>query len=422
MDTPCIMHARMTRILSSLVFAGGLMACNASLGNSVDESLIDDPNLEDPIVDDDPPVVVPFQPSNIGAELIGTGQAPLVLDDPGDIIEIDTTNNVILVDGNPLDLTGIEITVVSQGDPALPELTVFSATDLVVTPNTIVAAFGDRALVFALSGSATIEGFVALTGGLRSFSDHGAGGFLGGNDDNIDGSGPGGGKNGGVADTGGGGAGHVALGGIGGARANTPGGDGGIVHGEETLVPLVGGSGGGRGGDLGGPGGGGGGAIQISAVDSITISGATGGINAGGGGGRSSGDDDGGGGAGAGGAILLEAPTVTIDTGFVTANGGGGGSGGNDLTRGNNGQTGRTDGIVAAGGLRAGEGAAGGDGGLGNNPLGLPGQDSSDQENIDENAGGGGGASGRIAVRANSLQTTNAVISPTATNFGLVSN
>jgi len=80
------------------------------------------------------------------------------------------------------------------------------------------------------------------------------------------------------------GGGHAAVGGMVGPAFNTTltGGDGGASYGGPTLVPLVGDSGG-----AGSPqakGGGGGGAIQIVAVESITIGGGAtlGGINAGG--------------------------------------------------------------------------------------------------------------------------------------------
>lgn len=163
---------------------------------------------------------------------------------------------------------------------------------------------------------------------------------------------------------------------------------GGATYGNETLVPLLGGSGGGS-----ENGGAGGGALQLVAALEIQV-GITGVVDAGGGGGR-----NGGGGGGSGGALLLEAPSVTIE-GVLAANGGGGGqstggSGGNDAT---------------PNATRAlGEGAThGGEGSAADEPNGSAG----DYVNNNDVPGGGGGA-GRIRINTlDGTATISGTISP----------
>ena len=98
--------------------------------------------------------------------------------------------------------------------------------------------------------------------------------------------------------------------------------------GNDKLIPLLGGGGGAAGGGAN-PGGAGGGAIQISSATKITIEN-TGEISAGGGPGLSTrvSEDRGysGGGGGAGGAILLEAPDVNLLGALLYVNGGSGAS------------------------------------------------------------------------------------------------
>ena len=141
--------------------------------------------------------------------------------------------------------------------------------------------------------------------------------------------------------TGGGGGGFGAMGGMGGTQGDAMGatpGARGPVHGSGTLIPLrpgCPGGAGGFGGLLKNHGGNGGGALEIASATMIDV---TGKILAGGGGGDGgdasamgcvNGCGQGGAGGGAGGAILLEAPTVTIESNAsVCATGGGGGGGG----------------------------------------------------------------------------------------------
>ena len=136
------------------------------------------------------------------------------------------------------------------------------------------------------------------------------------------GNGPGGGATGGSSlissgyGASGGGGGFGAAGG-----AGVYGGAGGSIYGQETLLPMVGGSGGG--GGSAGPsfngsgGGGGGGAITIASSTSIIMgkSGIGGGLiqaDGGMGGASASTGSGGGGGSGSGGAIRLVADTLTL--------------------------------------------------------------------------------------------------------------
>ncbi len=108
----------------------------------------------------------------------------------------------------------------------------------------------------------------------------------------------------------------------GGGLGSSGGNDGAAPSFDEALVPLIGGVSGGA--SCSAPGGGGGGALQISAGQTITVTGV---ISAGGGGGNGGPSDCAGTGGGSGGVVLLEAPEVSA-TGKVLANGGGGGGGG----------------------------------------------------------------------------------------------
>lgn len=205
-----------------------------------------------------------------------------------------------------------------------------------------------------------------------------------------------------VCDSGGGGGGHASVGAVGGdvpsciARSA-----GGTVIGDPNITMLLGGGTGGAGvsGGCGVPGGGGGGgALQLSAADALVISGTVLAGGGGGSGGPECGDGDAGGGAGggAGGAIFLEAPSIAID-GVLIANGGGGGGGGNGLI--GNGPVGRggegESGIQispARGGIPPAQNA--GAGGTGGTEDTLPGTGKSGSNN----AGGGGGAVGRVVI------------------------
>jgi hypothetical protein len=223
----------------------------------------------------------------------------------------------------------------------------------------------------------------------------------------------------GAPDGGGGGGGGTGAGGTGGSvtlnNVVTPGGDGGGTGCmADALEPLVGGSGGGGGGpgaSLAMPRGGGGGGFQLSVGGDLTIGGTitmAGGGGDGGGSGTGSGGAAAGAGGGAGGAILVEATAITI-TGALAANGGGGGGGGVNVQVGTEGENGRADAVAAGGGSGAGTSGAGGAGGCGSASA-QPGTSVTGSLN----AGGGGGGYGRIFLRAATLATDAATISPAA--------
>ncbi|MEM6958790.1 MAG: hypothetical protein AAF645_24115 [Myxococcota bacterium] len=216
------------------------------------------------------------------------------------------------------------------------------------------------------------------------------------------------------------------IGGAGGSFAAAGGNPGSAApFGSEALVPLLGGMNG-QNSCNSRPGGGGGGAVQISAGQTLTVSGAVeafGGGAAGGLGGR--GLCLGGAGGGSGGAILLEAPSVDV-TGRLNAGGGGGGGGGNnDGVDGGNGANGRGGGIggpaldvicsiggVAVGGV-GGRGSATAEGGAGTEGDVA----SCFSGNFYTGGGGGGGSAGRIRVNTTTGCLCTGTFNPAAT-FG----
>ncbi len=225
---------------------------------------------------------------------------------------------------------------------------------------------------------------------------------------------------------GGGGGGHHGAGGNGGIGdiVNPATGTAGIGGGALATLPLLlGGCGGARGGRgdsgfAGGIGGRGGGAIQLTARNSLTI---TGKVHAGGEGGagatasgNNNGDGDGGGGGGgAGGMIGLDAPVVMVALGAVIAvNGGGGGGGADDQPgmRGASGAIASTRAMGGTGGAMTGD--PGGPGAAGAILVGGTGTGTGNDG--EDGAGGGGGGVGWIVVRSPS-PTLNGTLSPLAT-------
>ncbi len=210
--------------------------------------------------------------------------------------------------------------------------------------------------------------------------------------------------------SGGGGGGFQGTGGRGGiGDAGAPGVGGGAV----AAPLLLGGCPGGRGGNgdqaNGGVGGAGGGAVQLTARQSITISGK---VHAGGaGGGGSTGTDGGGGGGGSGGMVGLESPSITVRSGAVLAANGGGGGQGSDTAPGGVGQPGLADVTRAAGGTGGDGTSAGGPGSGGATLAGAPGTD-----NGDHGAGGAGGGAGYVVIKGGTRQIdAGAKVSPAAT-------
>ena len=215
---------------------------------------------------------------------------------------------------------------------------------------------------------------------------------------------------------GGGGGGFAAMGGAGGQGGTAAMSSGRAIGGAVLagFSPLrgscAGRKGGGANGGTPGVGGAAGGAIQITARDSITLSGSIRANGGGGGGGVATASPlctpsgicgAGGGGGGAGGLIFLEGPMVTIGSSArVCANGGGGGGGAGTM--------GGTAGIAAGGGLlcanaspMGGNGNGGGAGGAGGSVASAPGANGGDGNGAsDSSGGGGGGGVGRIGVHA----------------------
>jgi hypothetical protein len=222
-------------------------------------------------------------------------------------------------------------------------------------------------------------------------------------------------------DSGGGGGGFGGAGGAGQSVGAAVGGTAGVAYGTPQLVRLEGGSGGGdmSTGCSGREPGAGGGAIQLYTLGVITIGGSIR-VNGGGGGGghhncgslATSGT-----GGGAGGAIYVQGASVA-GTGLLLAQGGGGGgaSNFNTNTPGGDGANGAVTISAATGGT--GGGAATGevnDGGTGGYRDAAPPSLPTLSGNSYGNAGGGGGAVGRIVVRAASptaMSSPQAVILP----------
>ena len=289
-------------------------------------------------------------------------------------------------------------------------LGVFVFHRLAVPAAATLALTGTNPGVLLVGTTATIDGAIDGSAGCAGGGDPscpGPGGGTGGRDLAMPPTGCGAGGIGAAAtngtrdDGGGGGGGGGGNGGNGGTPPTAPGGAGGAACLAQDLQPLAGGSGGGislEGAALRfGHGGGGGGALQLSALDGVTIAGTIAMNGAGGEGAQpnTGGDAGGGSGGGAGGGILVEGPTVVLGpAAILAANGGGGGGGGAGNSGGTAGQPGSLGTLAAAGG--AGAGAAG-DGGAGGalSPA-APGV------SIAPNGGGGGGGAGRIVLRAHS--------------------
>lgn len=348
------------------------------------------------------PIIVDFTPSSLDQSLLTAATNRLALQDTDGEVTINTDNGQITRTSDMADLhpIGVGFQTIDQGN-GLPDIGVFTMTELDIEDGVTVVVVGSNALAFAVGGDATVRGVIDLRGGAVDVDDPGAGGYAGGTSTSCDGAGAGGGSAGAGVDVGGGGGGHEGVGGAGGARGASPGGAGGDAAGQISLVPLAGGGGGGcgYGSSMRGDGGGGGGAIQISARGTIRI-GATGAINAGGGGGGGGRADGGGGGGGAGGAVLLEGGRVVIN-GVVSVNGGGGGAGANAGTEGAAGDRGKASSTPASGGAASGEGTTGGNGAAGAAANGEAGTTASPPAT--DNAGGGGGAGGRIRLRSNDI-------------------
>lgn len=317
-------------------------------------------------------------------------------------------------DGSLVGKMGIPVNVVTTvlSQTGGPDVMVASVNNFTLEAGAYLDIVGDRPMLIAVNGTATIHG------------DVDANGFFGG-------AGPGGADtlttdcpaaqtgnpgaaavNLGAPATGGGGGGFGASGGDGG---NTGGANGNGLASPPTVIRggCAGGSGGaGSAGNLG-PRGAGGGGLVISARVAIVI-GADGTINAGGGaGGYGRANYGAGGGGGSGGLIGLDAPMLTID-GVLAANGGGGGGGASDTTNGISGNNGATSDNEASGGNGAatttvGPCSRGGNGGAAADPTGDIGASS-----LCGGGGGGGGVGYILFWSAAPTVSPSATISPAA--------
>ncbi len=265
---------------------------------------------------------------------------------------------------------------------------------------------GGNAVIFAVYGSADIEGSIhadgsdgvsgtvtpGLSGPGGAFSCGGAAGTSQGTDNRCS-AGGGGGASAAGGSGAGGVAGNAAAGGS--ARPNT------------GLQPLFGGCPGGTSGSWAcrTSGGGGGGALQISASGELLVAGS---ITANGGNGGTStcfasgcaanGYGGGTGGAGSGGAILLEGQSVVTTGSTITVNGGQGGFPNTD------------------GGGGTAQGGQGGLGGTSAQPAGSPGTGMGSPVNLCASytlcAGGGGGSYGYLKVNASDPAPCETALSP----------
>jgi hypothetical protein len=202
--------------------------------------------------------------------------------------------------------------------------------DITVASGSTLKFVGDKPVILAVYGDATISGTVSAS---AVGTTPGAGGNVScGASQGGDGSGSTA-RNYGAS--GGGGGGFITAGGDGG-NANTdkccggsntvqPGGVGGIARTTSASDPLLAGCAGGRAGGCTTDGGAGGGAVQISTSGALTVTGA---VRANGGDGAlpcGANDEGGGTGGGSGGGILLESTALTTTGATITANGGAGG-------------------------------------------------------------------------------------------------
>lgn len=277
-------------------------------------------------------------------------------------------------------------TAVVLTQDAGPELAVFTATSLLVPPQTEVQFVGARPAVLAIFGDATVYGTLNAAAAANA-ADFPAGSGAAGC-----------GVQGAPGDReGGAGGSYRTLGGVGGNDVLTA----GAVNGTDTGIPLRGGCPGGNGGGpMPGDGGAGGGALQLTTLGALTIG--DGGVvtvsGAGGLGGL--GDRAGAGGGGSGGTVILEGHRVSLINCAITANGGGGGQGGkNGQPVGETGSDGSHDSTTAASGGNT--GGIGGNGGTGavNASTGGNGLNGGGTE------GGGGGGAGVGLIRINSVES-----------------
>ncbi|MBI2412062.1 MAG: hypothetical protein HYV24_02485 [Deltaproteobacteria bacterium] len=222
----------------------------------------------------------------------------------------------------------------------VPESGVFNFTTVNI-PSGVTVTFtkntGNTPVTILATGNVVISGAISVNGSKGTGITPGAGGRGGydggrggtqGKESGI-GQGPGGGNpgmqraSGNNNYAGGGGGGSFGTAGVkGNDYSSSIGGSAGQIYGNESILPLIGGSGGGAGGSntahVGFSGGGGGGAILIASSGTITISGS---ITANGGESADGETESALGGGGSGGAIRLIANTIS-GNGTISATGG----------------------------------------------------------------------------------------------------
>ncbi len=289
----------------------------------------------------------------------------------------------------------IQFHVVTQSDANRTEVGVFVAESLTIGPDAVVTVVGTRPIAIVTRGEILIQGSLQAIPNLQTGN---GGGFSSPSITAADlsGKGPGGGGAP-TGNVGGGGGAYCGKGG------NT---NGGQPYGNAAIFPLMGGSSGAVTGNFAGPGGG---AVQLVSGSSITLA-PLAKINVGGGGGEWLG-----GGGGSGGAVLLEAPTVTVQ-GVIAANGG---SGGENSLGGAGGYTGTPNATAAPGGTNPSTPSEnpGGSGSAGSIIDGSAGQYTNSIVGISMGAygGGGGGGAGRIRINTSSGSASiTGVLSPSA--------
>ena len=251
---------------------------------------------------------------------------------------------------------GTAPTPVAQSRSGGPDVVIIPLKGLDLPSGYTLRLIGNRPVILAVDGNATIGGIIDANG---SGTTPGAGGNWSCGT-SAGGNASGGSCTGGSEGGGGGGFGTAGGSGGNGGGSNTIG-AGGVARGGATLTPLWGGCPGGLGGGSGtdAVGGAGGGAVQLTVSGTLTVTGtirANGGVGAVG----SCGNEAGGGGGGSGGAILLEATTLTTTGATLSTNGGSGGRSGSNASGG----AGSTS-ASAAGGTGASDSANGGGGGGG---------------------------------------------------------
>jgi hypothetical protein len=208
-----------------------------------------------------------------------------------------------------------------------PEVCILRAHGLTIGAGHTLEIIGDRPVIIAVEGDATIAGTISAD---ADGTTPGAGGnWSCGSSQGGNGEGDTGRFNGA---SGGGGGGFSSRGGAGGT-GNTDGnhqtgGAAGQPRGNVNLSPLVGGCAGGQGGGCSAAGGAGGGAIEIAASGKLTIRGTVHADGANGATPCGANDEGGGTGAGSGGAILLQGGSIDTSGATLRTRGGNGGHNG----------------------------------------------------------------------------------------------